>query len=678
MHDVFLSYTHTDKPVARRIADALARERLTIWWDQAINAGETFDEVTAQALKDAAVIVVLWSKRSIESRWVRSEATFADRAGKLVPVMIEPCDRPIQFELTHTVDLLDWNGDVTDPRWRALVDGIRRLLDKQSPQSSGAGAVPPSGAVLAEPARARHRIAFVTAIAIALLAAGGWWIASHRTGSSSSAATTASSTAPATEVSLAVLPFADLSPAHDQEYFSDGLTAEIVDQLAQVPALRLVGRTSSFSFKGKNEDLKTIGSKLGVTNLLEGSVRKDGEQLRISAQLVRASDGAQVWSHTYARGLQDVFTAQEEIARDVAQALSVTLDVGTLSRAQGGTVNPEAYDRWLKIKKANLGNDFRPETHRRVVQLAREAVALDPQFVLAWDQLATSLDILSGYSEPPQDARLQAEAAQVRARVMAMAPQSWIAKRRRVEDALRVRDWAAAESIAAEILKSEPWAARDVDRAYPLINVVFSLGRLDATIALVDQVKTREPLAMFVSRDQQFNYWSAGRLEEAEAEYQRSRTLDGDHTQSDWFAFIRMLREPGNPAATRTAYDKAAKQLAYIKWFGALESSLDDRTRMAAILRDAHERGESNSGLYAAAAAVGDLDLAFTVLREVVLERDDPDRFFALWITPYPDVRSDPRFAQILRDVGLVDYWRRTGTWADPCHPVGDDSFECR
>src|SRR6185312_9136721 len=172
-----------------------------------------------------------------------------------------------------------------------------------------------------------------------------------------------------------------------------------------------------------------------------------------------------------------------------------------------------------------------------------------------------------------------AEAAQVRARVMAMAPQSWIAKRRRVEDALRARNWAEAEAVAAEIMKTEPWAARNVDRAYPFINVVFSPGRLDATIALVDQVKTREPLAMFVSRDQQFNYWSAGRFEEAEAEYQRSRTLDGDHSMSDWLAFVRTLREPDNAAAKHTAYQKAAKQLTYSKWVTSLEGALDDRAR---------------------------------------------------------------------------------------------------
>lgn len=679
MHDVFLSYTHTDKSVVRRIADALARERLAIWWDQAINAGDTFDEVTAQALKDASVIVVLWSKRSVESRWVRSEATFADRAGKLLPVTIEPCDRPIQFELTHTLDLIGWNGDVADSRWIELVAAIRRLMDKRSPQSAGAAAAARSGSPAHAPAGLSRRAVVVAAIAVAALGIGAWWIATQRAGGSS-AATTAPASAASSEVSLAVLPFADLSPANDQQYFSDGLAAEILDQLAQVPALKLVGRSSSFSFKGTNDDLRTIGSKLGVTNLLEGSVRTDGQQLRISTQLVRASDGAQMWSQTYAREHRDVFAVQQEIARDVAQALSVTLDVGTLSRAQGGTTNPEAHDRWLKLRELTLADDSSAEAARRIAQLAREAVALDPQFVLAWDQLATTLNVLADSSEASLATQLRGEAAQARARVTALAPESWIAKRRRVEDALtlRVPNWAEAESVATQISSSEPWAARNVDRAYPLINVVFSLGRLDSTIALVDQVQTREPLAMFVSRDQQYNYWAAGRFEELEAEYQRSRTLKGNHVGPDWLAFIRMLREPDDPAALREAYQRVAEASSRFEWFATLEGALDDRAAMAALLRDAHERGEAADTLYELAGSIGDVDLSLTLLREIVMEGSAPGRLFALWLNPYSEIRSDPRYAQLLRDVGLVDYWRSTGTWPDRCHPLGDDSFECR
>ena len=240
----------------------------------------------------------------------------------------------------------------------------------------------------------------LTIITLLFLLGGGafWYYQRTSEGGHDAAPTTANTTAPPTSSavsdarpSVAVLPFADLSQAHDQEYLGDGLAEEILNQLAQVPALRLVGRTSSFSFKGKNEDLRTIGAKLGVAHLLEGSVRKDGDQLRLTAQLVRADDGTQLWSKTYARELRDVFTLQDEIARDVAQALSVKLDAVTLNRAQGGTTNIDAYDRYLRWRQLYLADKWDAEHERQRVQLAREAVAFDPKFVLAWDALAISL-----------------------------------------------------------------------------------------------------------------------------------------------------------------------------------------------------------------------------------------------------------------------------------------------
>ena len=145
-----------------------------------------------------------------------------------------------------------------------------------------------------------------------------------------------------------MLPFANLSSDPDQEYFSDGLTEEILNQLAQINALSVTGRTSSFSFKGKNEDVRTIARKLGVGNLLEGSIRKEGRQLRITAQLVNGKDGAHLWSQTYDRELSGVFALQEEIAKDVASALSIKLDVGETRRAKGGTTTVDAWDKYLQ------------------------------------------------------------------------------------------------------------------------------------------------------------------------------------------------------------------------------------------------------------------------------------------------------------------------------------------
>ncbi len=232
-------------------------------------------------------MVVLWSKHSVDSNWVRAEATQARANDRLVPVMIEPCKRPIMFELTHTADLEGWNGEADDPRWRTFIEGLRRFA-RQEGKATGPAAGPAAASAVS-PASKRYG-PVIAILAVLLIGAGFFWALQDRSGPPAPVAVpTGSSAAPAVQqgVTLAVLPFANLSSDPEQEYFSDGLTEEILNQLAQIPALRLTGRTSSFSFKGKNEDLRAIGEKLGVANLLEGSVRKDGEQLRITAQLIR-------------------------------------------------------------------------------------------------------------------------------------------------------------------------------------------------------------------------------------------------------------------------------------------------------------------------------------------------------------------------------------------------------
>lgn len=128
--DIFLSYSREDRAAVRHIAESFAAEGLDVWWDAALQSGQTFDEVIEQRLKEAKAVVVLWSPRSVTSRWVRAEATLADRKNKLVPAIIEPCDRPIAFELTHTADLSEWTGDTTDPRWRAFVNDVEALVHK--------------------------------------------------------------------------------------------------------------------------------------------------------------------------------------------------------------------------------------------------------------------------------------------------------------------------------------------------------------------------------------------------------------------------------------------------------------------------------------------------------------------------------------------------------------------
>ena len=134
--DIFISYARADRPVARMFAEAFADEGFNVWWDASLHSGETFDEVIEQKLRDAHAVVVLWSPRSVASRWVRAEATQADRRNKLVPAIIEPCDRPIIFELTHAADLCEWTGDITDFRWQDFANDLRRLIKSRIEQEN--------------------------------------------------------------------------------------------------------------------------------------------------------------------------------------------------------------------------------------------------------------------------------------------------------------------------------------------------------------------------------------------------------------------------------------------------------------------------------------------------------------------------------------------------------------
>ncbi len=133
MADVFLSYSRDDQATARRFAEGFEHEGFSVWWDQTLNVGEAFDRVTEQALDEAKAVVVLWSKHSVDSRWVRAEATQAQASDRLVPVMIESCRRPIMFELTQTAELQDWTGELADARWQSLIEGLRRIVGKSAP-----------------------------------------------------------------------------------------------------------------------------------------------------------------------------------------------------------------------------------------------------------------------------------------------------------------------------------------------------------------------------------------------------------------------------------------------------------------------------------------------------------------------------------------------------------------
>lgn len=479
--------------------------------------------------------------------------------------------------------------------------------------------------------------------------------------------------------SIAVLPFTNFTGDPGQEIVADGLAEEVANQLAAIPELRVTGRSSSFSFKGRNEDLRVIAKKLDVANLLEGSLRRDGTRLRVTVQLIDGKDGTRRWSsRPYEREQGEILAALDEIAQDVARALSVTLDVGALNRAQGGTMNLEAARRYWQWRELKLSDRWEIELARRKVQLMREAVRLDPQFLVAWDGLAGSLMGLALFiddTQPEQAQQLRAEAKQAWARVAELAPDSWIALKKRSDDLLRAEKWAESEAVARQMLESGPFT---LERVQPLNNVLFATGRFDEGIELAAQVIAIEPRVMFASRDQQWNLYIAGRFEEVEAEYQRSQTLDGSHSDPNLLALLRALaRQDADSRALRELFQSAwTEGEEPPQWWHDFGAAIPDRQAMLAVLRKASKAGEDTSAVLA--DALGDRDLALTILRsDLTRYRGQTNTWWWPWMLVHSGARADPRFKELMREAGLADYWRQSGKWPDVCGPAGEDDFEC-
>ena len=323
--------------------------------------------------------------------------------------------------------------------------------------------------------------------------------------------------------SIAVLPFVDMSASRDNEYFSDGLTEELLNSLAKIRTLKVAGRTSSFAYKGKDVDLRVIGKALGVAHLLEGSVRKAGNRLRITAQLVSAADGYHLWSETYDRDMTDVFAIQSDIAEQVAKAMQMTLLGEDRARMQaGGTTDPEAHNDYLRGRYfMNLGS--REDTLRKAVASFEKALARDPDYAQAWIGLGGTWSWLmaNGWVEV-DEARRHIDRAGERARTL--APN--LAGGYFLQSTLLAfvdLNWAEALSMAERAVALEP-ANSEVLRRYAYITNV--IGRHDEAIDAAKQALEIDPGLSDNRLELGVDYLWARRYPEAEAVFRELMARD--------------------------------------------------------------------------------------------------------------------------------------------------------
>jgi TolB-like protein/DNA-binding winged helix-turn-helix (wHTH) protein len=467
---------------------------------------------------------------------------------------------------------------------------------------------------------------------------------------------------------IAVLPFADMSANHDQEYFADGLSEELADRLSLVPGLHVIGRTSAFSFKGKNADLRTIGKALGVDHLLEGSVRKEGDRLRITAKLVDAN-GTGVWSNTYDQKRGDVFTIQDEVAKSVAAVLSVTLTERQNDAARGGTRNAEAYDAYL-AGRAVIVTDL-PDDVRQGIALFEHAVALDPRFARAWSELA--LLYASDDTLPERNSEeWQAKVRRATSRALEIAPDLPRTLAAVATVAVLRKDWAEAERQLKK--------ARDLsvgsDNVWEKTSwFLVTAGRPREAAQYMRRAGLADPLFSFYPAAVAAMYEMSGDFDQAAIELAKAAPLYGD---------------PGFPAfngllLAMARHDRAQVEKAISGWppqvlvdsmrsqLGKPQAALAELRRLAKGQNYPHDTW-SRSELAYWAAYFGDPEFSLRLLHDVPR---DPSMAFVLWRSILKDVRRLPGFKDLVRDLGLVDYWRASGNWGQFCRPTAEGDFEC-
>jgi adenylate cyclase len=368
MADVFVSYARADKARVAPLVAAFEARGWSVWWDPEIAPGREFDDAIDAELQVAKAVLVVWTPVSVASRWVRGEARDAAERGILVPVRFDQARLPIDVRAIHTTDLDDWREDPAHPAAQDCLNALAAMIAR----STAAQPADSGGSKAEEAAKGKDSARF----------------------------------------SICVLPFVNMSGDPEQEYFSDGITEDIITDLSKVSALSIISRNGSFLFKGKQVDIPKVARELKVSHVLEGSVRKAGGRVRISAQLIDGTVNDHVWAERYDRDASDIFELQDEISQAIVKALKLRLlpeEKKAIERR--GTESVEAHDLYLMARQIYITNQEDERASQAIVRTCIRATEIDPRYAQAWALMAMGYRSLRELGVETDDGMVAAERA---------------------------------------------------------------------------------------------------------------------------------------------------------------------------------------------------------------------------------------------------------------------------
>jgi len=475
--------------------------------------------------------------------------------------------------------------------------------------------------------------------------------------------------------SIAVLPFVNMSSDPEQEYFSDGITEEILNRLAGVQGLQVAARTSAFSFKGNNQDVREIAQQLGVANILEGSVRKAGDQVRITAQLIRASDGFHLWSEVYDRKLENIFAIQEDIANQIADSLEISLSISDQPGDQPAKlVNPEVYDLYLRARALHRQ---RGTGLLQAIDLFQQALAIDPEFAPAWAGLSHSYIVVPNYVTREDwlslgDVLAKSMAAAERA--LELDPNLPTALHAMGNNLLFRFEWARAQEFYLRALELDPDSA-DIMEDYASL-LIYS-WQLEAARRVAERMVELDPqVPIFLFTLGIVNH-ALGEFEERDRNVQAGLNINPDLGNMQYWKLFQLLQFG--------QFDEARE---YATQMNSETINVEDVLLLIDWVSDPEQvafPGALASMQLGAGPALlaGRYDIWLDVLDTFGAEWPEWKMTETISLLPplvSPELmhryRADPRTKVLLTSLRLPEYWRKVG-WPEVCRPLGEDDFEC-